>query len=129
MRYLLDTWAWVSYFDGSKAGAKVKDILDAAEVATSIVSVAELSDLHARTKAPELDERLEFMRSCGRILEVNLEVAKKAGETKWAQRARKRPMGIGDALIYETAKTHGLTVLTGDAGFEGLPGVEFMDGQ
>jgi predicted nucleic acid-binding protein len=125
--YLLDTWAWVEYFDGTPAGARVQRILESATVATSILSVAELSDLYTRRKSPTLDEKVEFVRGSGQLLDLDLRAVSKAGLTKWTQRARKHPMGLGNAVIYETARANGLTVVTGDPGFKGLPGVEFLD--
>lgn len=124
---LLDTWAWVEYFKGTAHGARVGEVLAREDtVATSILTVAELGDLHFRDGRPALEERISFIASRGRLLEVTRAVAEKAGRTKWAQRRRKRAMGLGDAIIYETAQAEGLTVLTGDPGFKGLPGVEFL---
>lgn len=120
---LLDTWAWVEYFQGSAEGARVRPLVEKGEPATCILSVAELSDLHARAARPGLDERLAFIASRGPLLGVSRQAAARAGRTKWAQRGKGHPLGLGDAVIYEVAREHDLELVTGDPGFTGLEGV------
>lgn len=120
---VLDTWAWVEYFQGSPEGARVRPLVEKAEAATCILSLAELSDLHARAKRPGLDERLAFIASRGPILDVTRQAAARAGRTKWAQREKGHALGLGDAIIYEVAREHDLELVTGNVGFTGLDGV------
>lgn len=123
---LLDTWAWVEYFQGSPQGARVRLVVEKGEAATCILSIAELSDLHARAKRPGLDERLAFIAGRGPILDVSRQAAARAGQTKWAQRAKGYALGLGDAIIYEVAREHDLELVTGDEGFRGLEGVRMI---
>jgi predicted nucleic acid-binding protein len=122
---LLDTWAWVAYFRGTPAGRRVAVALDE-PVATSIVTIAELSDLQHRGRGRGLEEQVAFIASRGPLLDVDLPILVEAGRTKWAQRRRRVPMGLFDAIVYETARANGHAVLTGDDGFRGLPAVEFL---
>jgi predicted nucleic acid-binding protein len=47
--YLLDTWAWIEYFEGSQTGKKIDQVLKSDQkVYTSVVSLAELSDNYHR---------------------------------------------------------------------------------
>jgi predicted nucleic acid-binding protein len=124
--HLLDTWAWVAYFQGTSVGKLVKPFADSAEHATSIVTVAELSDVHHSGRGGDLSRQVAFVRTKTRILPLTPAIAEAAGATKWRQRARGRAMGLADALIYETARAHDLVVLTGDPGFAGLDGVEMI---
>lgn len=124
--HLLDTWAWMAYFRGSSEGRRVQQLIDGGDTATSVVTLAELSDVFRREKRRDGDRRLAFVASTSRILDLTLPVAMAAGATKWDQRDRGAPMGMADALIYETARAQGLVVLTGDEGFRGLPDVEFL---
>jgi predicted nucleic acid-binding protein len=123
---LLDTWAWVEYFQGSEAGSEVRKLVEHDEPATCILSFAELSDLHARAERPGVDGRLAFIASRGPVLDVSRQAAQRAGATKWAQRRKGHAMGLGDAVIYEVAREHDLEVVTGDEGFHGLEGVKFL---
>ncbi|MFO1533430.1 MAG: PIN domain-containing protein [Thermoplasmatota archaeon] len=123
----MDTWAWVEYFQGSPAGAQARKVIEGGQVATSILTLAELADLHERAGRPGLEERTQFIASRGPVLDVSPTAALRAGATKWAQRAKRHPMGLADAMIYETAREHGLELITGDAGFRGLPGVRLIE--
>ena len=40
---LLDTWAWVEYFKGTKNGEKIANIIKTEQTYTSAISIAELS--------------------------------------------------------------------------------------
>ena len=123
---VLDTWAWVEYFQGSPAGARVRPLVDNGEAATCILTFAELADLHERARRPGLEPRLAFVAARGAILEVTRQAATRAGRTKWAQRANGHPLGLGDAIIYEVARENDLELVTGDEGFLGLEGVRFV---
>lgn len=127
MTPLVDTWAWVEYFQGSPAGARVRPVVEGPDAATSVLSLAELADLHARDRRPGLEARVTFIRSRGPVLEVSQRAAQQSGATKWQQRSKGHPMGLADAVIYETAREHGLELITGDKGFKGLAGVRFLD--
>jgi predicted nucleic acid-binding protein len=123
---LLDTWAWVAYFGNEPEAPQVEERLQAGEVATSLLTIAELSDIYHREGLGSLEERLAFIASRGPLLDPDAAILLAAGEVKWAQRGRGAAMGLVDAAIYATARAHGLTVLTGDEGFQGLEGVEFL---
>ncbi len=43
-KYVLDSWAWIEYFEGSPKGERVKDIISDSrnEILTHSVSVAEI---------------------------------------------------------------------------------------
>lgn len=124
---LFDTWAWVEYFQGSPEGAMLRPLIEKREVATCILSFAELSDLHARAARPGLEDRLLFIASRGPVHEVSHTAATRAGATKWSQRRNGHALGLGDAVIYEVAREHGLEIITGDPGFRGLPGVRLVE--
>lgn len=124
--HLLDTWAWMAYFRGTPGGRRVQQLLDGGGACTSIVTLAELSDVLRRGKRRDAPRRLAFVASTTRILDLPLQVAMEAGAVKWAQRERGAPMGLADALILGTARAQGLIVVTGDEGFAGLPDVEFL---
>lgn len=124
---LLDTWAWVEYFEGTVAGAAVRPMVEKGDAATCILTIAEMSDLHARAERPGLEEKLLFIAARGPIYNISHEAASRAGRTKWAQRRKGIPLGLGDAIIYEVAREHGLEVVTGDPGFRGLEGVRFIE--
>lgn len=126
---LIDTWAWVEYFQGSPAGARIRPLIEGPDVSTSVLTIAELADIYEREGRPGLEERIAFIRSRGPILAMTHRAAREAGATKWRQRKDGHPLGLADAVIYETARENGLEVVTGDEGFIGLDGVKFVEGK
>ena len=46
--YVLDSYAWSEFFDGTQQGKKVKTLLDNYNIATSVIALAELSDKCSR---------------------------------------------------------------------------------
>lgn len=127
MTYLLDTWVWIEYFLGTDPGRRMTPLIESWNHATSILTVAELSDVYHRLGAPGIDDRLAFVQRSTEILPLDPSIAHRAGATKQRQRDAGRSIGLVDALIYETARAHGLTLLSGDLDFEGLDGVEMVD--
>ncbi|MGQ0535714.1 MAG: PIN domain-containing protein [Methanobacteriota archaeon] len=125
MMYVLDSWVWMEYFRGTEKGARFRRLVESEEHATSVVTLAEIADHYARHGLPS-HERLTYIGAVSAVLPVTLDVCDEAGRTKWKQRARGVPMGLLDAMIYETARGHDLVLLTGDEDFRGLAGVEFV---
>jgi predicted nucleic acid-binding protein len=130
MMPLLDTWVWLEYFGGSPSAARLRAIVEGPEVATSVITLAELADVYERDgRSKVVDERIQFIRSRGAVLPVPEDAARRAGKTKWAQRKKGHPLGLADAMIYETARETGLTFVSGDVGFKGLVGVQLVNAQ
>ncbi len=125
---LIDSYAWVEFFLGSSKGEKVRNYLDHVEEAsTPLVVVAELSAKYAGLSATSWRERLEFIQSKTEILPLTLEIVSEAGRLRQKMREERARFGLVDAIIYETAKTYDLSVLSGDPHFKGLPHVVFLD--
>ena len=123
---LADTWAWVELFRGTEKGAKVRELLKQhATVYTSMVSVAEISqwadkyNLRSESIFSELDKLTAY-------LEVDFHLLKTAGKKYNELRKQKKDIGMIDVIIYTTALAHGITLLTGDTDFKGLPGVQML---
>lgn len=123
---LLDTWVWAAYFQGGAQAQRLMAIVEGPDIHTSILTLAELADVHERSKTPKLEDNAAFIAGRGPVLEVTHDIALRAGRTKWQQRRAGHHMGIADAIIYETAREHGLELVTGDEGFKGLDGVRMV---
>jgi predicted nucleic acid-binding protein len=102
-------------------------MVEGKDVHTSVLTLAEISDVYVRDGLPQLEERIRFIRSRGPILGISPAIAQRAASTKWMQRRSGKPLGLADALIYETANERGLELVTGDEGFQGLPGIQFIE--
>lgn len=117
---------WVEYLSGTDTGGHLTPVIESGEHATSILTVAELADKLIRDGYEDPDSYLAYVPRASRLLGITEAIAGAAGATKHRQRAAGVPTGLVDAMIYETAQAHDLTVLTGDPDFEGLDGVEMV---
>ena len=125
--YLLDTYAWIEYFIGSKEGEKVSNLINHQIVHTSIISIAELSDkYHRENLIDEWQKRYQFIVSKSNILTCSLEIAKNSGFRKFELRKKNKSIGLVDAIIIETAIQHGLIIVSGDLHFETIDNVYFL---
>ena len=124
---LLDTYAWIEYFLGSKEGEIVKEYIEFGSISTSIISLAELSDKYYRENLfKEWNNRFKFIITKSKIINLTLDIVKKAGLSKLKLRKKDKTAGLADAIIYETAKQYDLKILTGDPHFEDLYNIIFL---
>lgn len=116
--YLLDTWAWIEYFEGSQIGKKIDEILKSEQkVYTSIVSLAELSDNYHRKEiitGYSWEEVQTFIEKNSEIMEVKPSIATKAGKIKSEEREKMTDFGLMDAIILETGRKNNLRLISGD---------------
>lgn len=125
--YLLDTYAWIEYFIGSRNGEIVEELIKTEDVSTSIISIAELSDKYYRDGLlKEWNKRFHFIVNKSKILTLTLEIVKNCGSRKWNLRKGDKTIGLADAIIYETAIQNNLKIVTGDLHFENLKNILFL---
>ncbi|MFH1221604.1 MAG: PIN domain-containing protein [Candidatus Micrarchaeota archaeon] len=122
---LLDTYAWVEFFQGTKKGEKVKSILSSEKCCTSILSIAELVKW-CRREGLEPMKLAKTVKENSTILYLNDFIAIGAGNAAFELRKQIKNWGLIDALIYAIGLFYGLTLLTGDEHFNGLEHVEMM---
>ena len=125
--YLLDTYAWIEYFIGSKNGEIVEELIKTGDVSTSVISISELSDKYYRNGLlSKWNKRFQFILNKSKILSLTLEIAKNSGLRKWNLRKKNKTFGLADAIIYETAIQYNLKIVTGDMHFEKLENILFL---
>ena len=100
------------------------------EAAISVVTLAELDlGVHLARSEDERAARLRTLRASEATyvaLPVDRVVAAEFAALVAAARREGRRPKVQDAWIAATAKAHGATVVTRDADFDGLPGVEVV---
>lgn len=115
---VLDSFAWFEYLDGSKAGARVNDILVGSDtVATPATCVAEIKRKLIR-EGREWEKEIGFIQENSRVLPLTVEIALRAGDIK--------SLHFADSLVYATAQEHNAVLVTGDPHFRGHKGVELI---
>ena len=124
MTVLIDSWAWIEYFKGSKAGGKVRKYIEGKEKAIiSAINIAEVYRWILRFYDEKIaKEKINVMEERCFIIPVDGEIAIMAAKIR-----HKEKLGLGDAIIYATAKKEDATLLTGDNDFKDKENVIFIE--
>lgn len=134
MKIVVDAYAWIEIFLGSKKGKKAKESLEkASEVYTPGTVLAEIARKYLREGASQetVADRLRIMSEASDITSTNVEVAVEAAKcymklVDGAKRARLSAPSLFDAIVLATAKHLEAKVLTGDEHFKNLPETLWM---
>ncbi len=119
---LLDTYAWIEYFRGSKKGERLKKIVESdAEILTPTIVVAELSDKYRRTgRSEEWTSRRQLIELRSEILPLTPDSADHAGRIKVGMREKYRDFPLADGMILALCRERNAKLLTGDKHLRGL---------
>jgi len=118
---LLDSFAWIEYFMGSKRGAKVRDYVEGNEpLYTPSVCLTEVKSRYLMDRKDPAT-RIELIVDRSFIVPLDKEIALLAADIK-----QKHKLHTIDAIIYATAQRRDLTLVTGDQHFRGMPNVEMI---
>jgi predicted nucleic acid-binding protein len=125
-RYVVDSYAWVEYLDGSPKGARVEELLARAEELWTPTSVvAEVTSKVVRGgKDPAV--AWQALRAWSTVLPLDAETARAAGGLHAAYRVKVRDFALTDAIVLAVSRKLTAKVLTGDPHFRGMKGVEFL---
>lgn len=120
--YVIDSYAWVEYFRGSEEGMIAKEYIEGKNCATASITIAELSEKYKRENK-NFEGDMNFITARTKILNLNAEIALKAGEINFNNKKKIKNWGMSDSIILATAKLLNAEVLTGDEHFQTLDGV------
>jgi len=131
-KYVVDAYAWIEYFRASRAGEVARQYIESEGSATPTIVISEISrkllsqiDLGNETQEGR-SKRLEFIRASTTIVNLDFEIAVKAGEIDLAMRKKRRGWGLADSIILCTARVTKGKVVTGDEHFKGLEETVFI---
>jgi len=118
---VIDASAWVEYFDGTKAGKKVADILDNKEneIHVNVITIAELAGLYKK-KNISFEEPKKILFSMSSIYTINTPFAEEAGVLYAELRPSRKKLSLADAFVLLTAKKLSAKLVTGDEDFRGM---------
>ncbi len=123
MTVLIDSWAWIEYFRGSKAGERAREFIEGEEDAViSTINLAEVYRWILRFYPEEVaDEKVAAMKQRCTVIEVTEKIAIESAKLK-----HRLKLGLGDAIILATARETEARIVTGDPDFKGMKGVVFL---
>lgn len=119
---LVDTSAWIEWLIGSATGDAVAEHLpDQADWLVPTMVQLELAKWLAREVGEDkADQVIAFTQIC-QVVPLDTEIALAAAEA-----CREYKLATADAIVLATAHARGASLLTCDAHFEGLPGIELI---
>lgn len=114
---LIDTSAWVDYFQGEPKAKELEKIISSGQAAVSVISLAEIKLKLSRQKK-DWQSLVSFMRSNARVIGIDEKTALLAGDFSG--------LHASDALIYASAVASGMTLITSDKDFTGCKNVRIL---
>jgi predicted nucleic acid-binding protein len=123
MKCVIDSFAWMEYFFGSKRGAVAREIIDSNsnEKFTPAICIAEIYVKSLRNEGEDMAEtRRNFMHGRTAISPLNEGIAVEAAKIDVARKKQVRDWGLADSIVLATARGMDAKVVTGDLHFKGL---------
>lgn len=119
---LVDTSAWIEWLIGSPTGEELSERLPQQSdwLVPTMVQLELAKWLTREVGEDKADQVIAFTQVC-QVVALDTEIALAAADA-----CRTHKLATADAIIFATALARGATLLTCDAHFEGLPGVDFM---
>ena len=119
---LVDTSAWIEWLIGSPTGEQLSERLPQQSdwLVPTMVQLELAKWLTREVGEDKADQVIAFTQVC-QVVPLDTEIALAAADA-----CRTHKLATADAIIFATARARGATLLTCDAHFEGLPGVDFM---
>ena len=117
--FVLDSFAWIEYFLGSRRGEKVQGFIESKKCVTPTIVIAEISAKYSNDNK-DFTDKLKFMKFNTKVISLTEDIAEFAGRIKTSQRKIKKDFGLADSIIYATALLHNAKVISGDPHFEDM---------
>ncbi|MBO3763282.1 type II toxin-antitoxin system VapC family toxin [Thermofilum sp.] len=128
MRYIIDSYAWIEYFMGTKAGEKVKPIVEGLE--EKITPTICLAEVYAKTIRVEGEKMAEkqrvFIKERSIILPLDEKLAVEAAKIDIAMKRKVKSWGLADSIVYAAGLVKKAEIVTGDEHFKDLENVFFI---
>jgi predicted nucleic acid-binding protein len=120
---VIDTSIWIEVFRGSDLGRKHLPLLSTPEdiIVPTIIQYEIFKWLSRERTVEEATLAITFTGEC-HVRELTTELAMLAAELSAIHK-----LHATDAIILATARWHEVPLVTCDAHFEGLPGVEYFE--
>lgn len=117
---LVDSSGWIEYFtDGPLAGRFAPYLEDLEEVTTPTIVIFEVFRVIRRQRSEEEAMAAVAQMQKSRVVDFDQFLALSAAEVSIEHR-----LAMADAIVYATARAHRVELVTADADFEGLAGVQ-----
>ena len=118
---VLDSFAWIEYFRGSSKARAIREHVEGnVPIYTPSVCLTEIKAKYLN-EGRDPSERISFIMERSLIIDIDSKVALAAADVK-----KRYGLHTVDALVYASAQSKGVTLVTGDNHFRKLSGVEMI---
>ena len=128
MKYVIDSYAWIEYFMGTKAGGKVKPIIEGLE--EKITPTICLAEVYAKTTKVESQELAEkqrtFIKERSALASLDETIAVESAKIDVTMKQKIKGWGLADSIVYATGLMKKAEIVTGDGHFQNLKNVFFI---
>ena len=122
---LLDTSAWIEFFQGSALGKEVEKVLKEEQAYTCAITLAEVAKWVQDNKG-DVVFAIGQIKENSIIIPLEESILVESGLQYTPLRARNGKIGMIDVIIYVAALLHGLELVTKDPDFKRLPFVRML---
>ena len=115
---LIDSFAWIEYFMGTKKGEEVKEVVESdVQLYTSPIVIAEIYSKSLRTDGRAEERRSFIVKRCA-VIPIDEEIAVEAAKIHAEAKETMADFGLADAFVLASARYKHVKVLTGDTHFK-----------
>ena len=124
---IVDAWAWIEYFAGSKKGSVLKKILENKNnrFITMDCTLSEVKSYCLRTDT-DFNSSANIIKRNSIVLPVLLDNWLEASEVKHEMREKFKDFGLIDSILIAKQKEHNCQIISGDRHFKGLRNVKYI---
>ncbi|MBS7653186.1 MAG: PIN domain-containing protein [Candidatus Bathyarchaeia archaeon] len=126
---VFDAYAWCEYVvDGPHAETVAQALQSAYQALTPASALAEVREALERHQVEPsvIKDIMEFIRARSQVVNIDVDVAEKAGEVNFQMKKRAKGWGMLDSFVYAVALLKKGWVLTGDTHFRDLANVIYI---
>jgi predicted nucleic acid-binding protein len=128
MKYVIDSYAWIEYFMGSRVGESVKPLIEnSEEKITPTICLAEVYAKTLKVESQELAEKQKaFIKEKSSLAFLDESIAVESAKLNVRLKREIDGWGLADSIVYATATVKKAEVVTGDEHFRKLENVLFI---
>jgi len=125
--FIIDTYAWIEYFDGSRKGEKLQKLLqDEKNIFFTVeCCLAEMKGWSLK-KNKNFNDMFKIVRANSRIISITEYDWIHAAEIRFEQRKLQENFGLIDAMLIVKQKELNCKIISGDYHFKHIKDVMFI---
>ena len=128
MKYVVDSYAWIEYFMGTRMGETVKSLIENSEEKfTPTICLAEVYGKTLKVESQELAKKQRaYIKEKSALVFLDETIAVESARLNVKMRKEIDGWGLADSIVYATATIKKAEVVTGDEHFKKLENVFFI---